>query len=404
MRIAKKCERAIFSWGTAMSEQTKTFAEKLLRLLIDQDQEHAIMLLDPNGVIIGWHGGAEKVFGYSAAEIIGQPSSILFPPEDLEKRMPQFEMDVARTDRHAEDDRWMIRKDGQRFWATGILAPLWSPTGELLAFGKVLRNRTDLKSRLEWLESNLADQKQANERKNVFISMLAHEVRNPLAAIVNSLQILHLTGSQSEDSVFARATIRRQLDFMQRLVEDLLDITRLDTGKIQLKRELMPLNDVIAAAAETCRPTIDQRTHDFAVVIAQAQIMVDVDADRLKQVFVNLIDNAAKFTEYGGKIWVKVSVEGSDAVVKVEDTGIGISPEIMPRIFDLFTQAELSTERGKAGLGLGLSMVKDIVGMHGGTVQVRSDGLGRGSEFTVRLPLAGPDANRPDAPTSVGEM
>jgi two-component system CheB/CheR fusion protein len=146
---------------------------------------------------------------------------------------------------------------------------------------------------------------------------------------------------------------------------------------------------------------IDNRTHDFHFIFGDKPVIVRADAQRLQQVFVNLIQNAAKYTEYGGKIWVKLLLDGRDVLVKVEDTGIGISAELLPRIFDLFTQAEFASEGDKHGLGIGLSVVQDITRLHGGTVTVRSDGIGKGSEFNVRLPLAGPDAKRPDSPTPV---
>lgn len=373
-------------------------AEGLFHLLRKQNPEHAMILLDPSGRIMAWDGAAERVFGYTKDEVLGQPSAMLFAPEDVHKQMPQYEIDVALNDRQAEDDRWMVRKDGLRFWATGVLVPLRGEQGQLLAFGKILRNRTDLKSRLEWLECQLRNQQQANERKNVFISTLAHEIRNPLSAMSSALDILNLVGSKNEESIFARTSIKRQIEFMTRLVGDLLEVTRADVGKIQLHTELLRLQDVVLAAAQTCRPAIDERTHDFDVIVSDAPITIEGDRARLQQVFVNLIQNAAKYTQHGGRIWVKVSVEGTDAVVKVEDNGIGISPELMPQIFDLFTQAEFDSGSHPGGLGLGLSIVRDLVALHGGTVQVRSDGIGKGSEFTIRLPLKGADAGRPDRP------
>jgi signal transduction histidine kinase len=185
---------------------------------------------------------------------------------------------------------------------------------------------------------------------------------------------------------------------MRRLVDDLLDITRISAGKVKLELLEVALGDVLKAAVETCRPLIDDRTHDFHLIMGEAPVRVRADAVRLQQVFVNLIQNAAKYTEYGGNIWVKLLVEGREAVVKVEDTGIGISADLLPRIFDLFTQAEFAGDEHKEGLGIGLSVVRDITRLHNGTVQVRSDGIGKGSEFVVRLPLAGADAHRPDSP------
>lgn len=374
--------------------------DELFRLLLAQDPEHAVILLDLDGRIMAWAGAAERIFGYEASEVLGQPSSLLFAPEDVDKQMPQYEITVATTHRPAEDDRWMLRKDGLRIWATGILVPLRDEADQLVGFGKVLRNRTDLKSRLEWLESQLQNQQQANRQKNNFISTLAHEIRNPLSAMTSALDLLNATGSQNQESQFARSTIKRQIEFLTRLVEDLLEVTRIGAGKVHLHKQRLPLQALVEAAAETCRPAIDQQTHEFELIMPESPITIEADPPRLQQVFVNLIQNAVKYTRYGGRIWVKVSVDGQEAVVKVEDNGIGISPEVMPQIFDLFTQAEFAEGEKRSGLGIGLSVVRDLVTLHGGSVQVRSDGIGKGSEFTVRLPLTGPDAKRPDRPES----
>jgi PAS domain S-box-containing protein len=371
--------------------------EALLRLLLSQAEEHAIIFLDTKGCIVGWLAGAESVFGYTADEIVNTPFSALFTPEDLEKGVPQFELDVANANCPAEDDRWMLRKDGLRFWATGVLTPLRSADASLVGYAKILRNRTDLKQQLESLENRLSKLQKAAHRQKAFIGTLAHELRNPLGSISNALELLNISGNRDEQCVFARSVIRRQLDFMQRLIDDLMEITRIDAGKVQLTRRVVALQDILTAATETCRPQIDLRTHNLKIIATAAPMIIDADPSRLQQVFVNLIQNAAKYTHYGGHIWVKLFLEGREAVVKIEDDGIGISAEMLPEIFELFTQAEFRGDDPNTGLGIGLSVVKDLVTLHGGTVQVRSDGIGKGSEFTVRLPLAGPDAQRADS-------
>jgi PAS domain S-box-containing protein len=385
--------------STAATEPPASLAEQLRRLLADQLEEHAVILLDPQGQVLAWLSGAERIFGYSAAEVVGKPASMLFAPEDVEKGMPEFERNTAAQDGHAEDDRWMLRKDGLRFWATGILCPLRSVDGQVLGFGKVLRNRTDLKGQLEGLEKRVGSLEKADERKNAFIATLCHELRNPLFSLFNALELLRHSAPPTEGTTFALSTIERQIEAMRRLIDDLLDMTRIGAGKVQLTKRHVALDEIIHAAVETCRRSIDERTHELKLVFPDDTITVNVDPDRMQQVFVNLLQNAAKYTEFGGNIWVKLNVEGREAVVKVEDTGIGIAPDVLPRIFDLFTQAEFASGRG--GLGIGLSVVKDLVALHGGSVQVRSDGIGKGSEFTVRLPLAGPDEHRPDEPSTV---
>jgi two-component system CheB/CheR fusion protein len=375
----------------------------LVQLLLEQATEHALIMLDKRGRIVHWLGGAETIFGYAASEVAGKHHSMLFGPEDVVQGAPEKELTIADSGAPAEDDRWMRRKDGVRFWATGVLQAIRSADGAIIGYGKVLRNRTDLRARLEYLENEVEGLRAAEHRKNGFISTLAHELRNPLSSLVVAVEILQRNLQDSEDVAFAVAVVQRQVDMLRRLVDDLLDITRLSVGKVKLELIEVSLDGILKAAVETCRPFIDDRTHELHLIMGKQPVTVRADAMRLQQVFVNLIQNAVKFTEYGGDIWVKLLLDGKEAVVKVEDTGIGISPELLPRIFDLFTQDEFSGGRGKGGLGIGLSVVRDITRLHGGSVTVRSDGVGKGSEFTVRLPLAGPDADRPDSPTPTHE-
>lgn len=372
--------------------------DELRRLLVDQIRDYAIILLAADGTIVEWLAGAERILGYSAQETVGQPMSMLFTPEDIEKNVPAYELASATEEGSADDDRWMLRKDGMRFWATGTLSPLLSAEGKIGGYAKILRNRTDLKGQIETLAQRVTALERADERKNTFIATLSHELRNPLASLVAAFELLKLSASHNDESAFACSTIQRQIDSMRRLVDDLLDMARIRIGKVDLKKQCMCLQDIVHAAIETCRPLLG-RTHELTLILTDAPVTVYADSDRLQQVFVNLLQNAVKYTDYGGQIFLKLHVEGKFAVVKVEDTGIGISPELLPRIFDLFTQAEFASDRG--GLGIGLSVVKDLVKLHGGSVQVRSDGIGKGSSFTVRLPLAGDDEKRPDAPTVV---
>lgn len=352
----------------------------------DQLQEFAAILLDRDGRIVGWLSGAERVFGYRAEEVIGKSADLLFCPPDVEVGMPAFERQVASQDGRAEDDRWMLRKDGLRFWATGTVSPLHNDAGELRGFAKVLRNRSDLKGQIEALEKRIASLERADANKNKFIATLAHELRTPLSSLTNAAHIIKRAAAPTQEAAFAVSIVERQTEAMRRLVDDLVDMTRVNVGKVTLKRHRVELRDVLQEAVDTCRSALDQRTHELKLLMTDNTMTVDGDPGRLRQVFINLLENAVKYTEHGGTIFVKSFVEGHDAVVKVEDTGVGISPETLPRIFDLFTQAEFAHNEG--GLGIGLSVVKDLVTLHGGTVQVRSDGLGKGSEFTVRLPLA----------------
>jgi two-component system CheB/CheR fusion protein len=363
-------------------------ADELLRLFVDQVCENALILLDAEGRIAGWFPGAQRTFGYTAVEVLGQHVSILFTPENIQAGMVEYEQEVAKANAEAEDDRWMLRKDGGRFWATGVLTPIRDASGKLVGFGKLLRDRTDMRAKFDALLHQNESLKAANERKNTFISTLSHELRNPLGTLSMSASLLKVAGNDEKLMADTAGIIEREVAAMRRMVDDLIDVTRISAGKVQLEKACQDLRPIIASAAESCRPSIDSRTQHLHMILPSAPLLVDVDAARMKQVFVNLLQNAVKFTKNGGTIWVKASVEAAEAVVKVEDNGIGISPDVLPHIFDLFTQAEFAGDRKSDGLGIGLSVVKDLAQLHGGTVQVRSDGIGKGAEFAVRLPLA----------------
>jgi PAS domain S-box-containing protein len=364
--------------------------DELLRLLLEQGKDHALLLLDPGGRVVGWLAGAEHILGYRAEEMVGQPAARLFTPEDVGRGLAEHELEVARKVGRAEDDRWQVRKDGTRIWASGVLLALRDAAGEVVGFGKVLRDRTDLRAQIQALENRAEALARADRRKDLFLGTLAHELRNPLAPLVNALQLIRLAGPTSEALAYPVQIIERQVEVIRRLVDDLMDTTRVGAGKVELKMGPVRLQEVLGRAAEACRPRAEERRQDFRVLLPPAPIALEADAGRLHQVVVNLLTNAVKYTPEGGGIWLKATVEGDEAVVRVEDSGVGISPEMLPRIFELFTQEESSRPRSEGGLGLGLPLVKELVALHGGSVQVRSEGKGRGSEFTVRLPLRRP--------------
>lgn len=372
--------------------------DQFLRLWWDQAREHALIMIDPKGDVVAWGGEAENLFGYKADEIIGQSCALLFTPEDVEAGAPVKERQIADTGAPAEDDRWMRRQDGSRFWATGILHSLRDEHGELLAYSKLLRDRTDLKGQLEGFKREVRKLRGADERKNRFITTLAHELRNPLSSLGMAAEILAMNPDDAESRGFAIHAIKRQVEFSARLIEDLLDLTRIQKGKLRLNLVLVNVIDVIEDAVRAVRASALQKRQSLHMILDGNPVTVMADADRLQQVFVNLIQNAVKYTPEEGGIWVKLLLDGKEAAIKIEDNGIGISADLLPKIFDLFAQAETSEEYSAGGLGIGLSVVKDLVRLHGGSVQVRSDGVGRGSEFTVRLPLAGESESRPDDP------
>jgi two-component system, sensor histidine kinase len=241
---------------------------------------------------------------------------------------------------------------------------------------------------------------EADRRKDEFLATLAHELRNPLAPIRNSIHILRLTGV-GEPSAYLYEIMERQIGYMVRLVDDLLEISRITRGKIDLRKELVELASVIQAAIETTRPLIESGGHELSIDLPQEPLFLEADPVRLAQIFANLLNNAAKYTDEGGHIWITVTCEQGGAVVTVRDNGVGIPAASLPRVFDMFMQG--AAKRGEGGLGIGLTLARTLAEMHGGSVEARSEGPGQGSEFFVRLPLstgrgaALPDLTRPDA-------
>jgi PAS domain S-box-containing protein len=361
--------------------------DQLIRLLAESATDHAVMLLDTDGVIRWWSPGAEHILGLSPHEASGVHFSRLFTPEDVEKGLPENEIAIARTNAPAEDDRWLVRHDGSKFWATGALVPLRDHEGRLLGFGKILRNRTDLREQIETLRNQAESLYRINRRKDEFLSTLSHELRNPLAPISTAVAVMRQVLAGDARAAPLLDTVDRQVRNLKRLVDDLMDHAGISAGKIELRRDRHSFQDLIHRAVEVARPNIQERRHRLEVLLPVGPILVHADADRMIQVFVNLLNNAAKYTDQGGTIWVKLTTEGDEAVAHVQDTGIGLPAEMLPRIFDLFTQVESSRSQAQGGLGIGLSLVKKLVALHGGSVQARSEGPGKGSVFSVRLPL-----------------
>lgn len=243
---------------------------------------------------------------------------------------------------------------------------------------------------------------EADRRKDEFLATLAHELRNPLAPIRNGLQLIRLAGGDRATVEQARTMMERQLTQLVRLVDDLMDLSRISRGKIDLRTERVRLAAVVESAVETSRPLIEQMGHELTIVLPEQPVTLDADPTRLAQVFLNLLTNAAKYSDRGAHIRLVAEREGSDVVVSVTDTGIGIPADQLPRIFQMFTQVERSLEKAQGGLGIGLSLVKRLVEMHGGSIEARSDGPGQGSEFDVRLPVVA-EASGPHAADAPGE-
>jgi signal transduction histidine kinase len=258
---------------------------------------------------------------------------------------------------------------------------------EALAKQKALELEIAERERLEQeLKLHADELATADRRKNEFLAMLGHELRNPLAPIRNAVQILRAKSTSEADRAWARDVIDRQLGQMVRLVDDLLELSRISRGKIRIQKEVVELGAIIESALESSRPLIAARKHELIESLPGEPVWLDADPVRLAQVITNLLNNAAKYTHDRGHISLSARKEGRQVVIRVQDDGAGIAPEMLPRIFDLFAQADRTLGQAQGGMGIGLTLVKSLIEMHGGTVQAFSDGVGKGSEFVVRLP------------------
>ena len=276
--------------------------------------------------------------------------------------------------------RWILAKGRANFEGVGAAR-------RVASFDGTVADITDRKRGEEERERLVARLQEQDQRKNEFLAVLAHELRNPLAPIRNGLHILRLARSDAEATERTRSMMERQVGQMVHLIDDLLDLSRITRGTIKLRKQPVELADAIAQAIETSRPFIDQLGHELLVDVPPSPIHVDADLTRLAQVFSNLLNNAAKYTARGGRIRLTVQQLGTEAVVSVKDDGIGIPTHMLSKIFEMFTQVDRNVERSQGGLGIGLSLVKQLVEMHGGSVEARGDGDGKGSEFVVRLPV-----------------
>ncbi len=353
-------------------------SEERFRLLLEGVEDYAIYMLDPEGRVTSWNGGAQRITGYSADEIVGQSFERFYPPEDVAAGKPAAELRTASLNRRAEDQGWRVRKDGKRFWADVVVTALHDEEGRLRGFAKVTRDMSEWK-RAQDLEAQ-------GRHLTEFLAMLAHELRNPLAPIRNAIGIMSLARDVTPQAAWCRDVIDRQTTHLTRLVDDLLDVSRITRGRLSMRTETMDANVAVQRAVEAARPILDARKHRLKVEVAREPVTINGDMTRVIQVVVNLLHNAAKYTPEGGKISLSVETVDDDAVIRVKDNGIGIPPQMLEHVFDLFAQGERSLARTEGGLGIGLTLARRIVALHGGSIKAHSTGPGNGSEFVVRLP------------------
>jgi PAS domain S-box-containing protein len=523
-------------------EQALRDAERDLRQMVESVKDFAIFTVDCQARVVSWNSGAEQLFGYDEHEILGQDLAILFTPEDRAVRIPETEVAAAAAKGRSSDERWHIRKDGSRFFASGALTPIIDEDDQLRGYTKIARDITERKEAEEAVreaavrlkaivdtaadgiitidargtvesfnpaaelifgyqrseilgrnvsmlmnddhrgehdryiqnylqggppkiigtirevagrrrdgtafpmelsigESRLGDRriftgivrditayktavaerarllaeletervllKDADQRKDQFLAVLAHELRNTLAPISNAAQIMKSEGLRGSNFRWSVEVIESQIKQMTRLVNDLLDVSRITRGAIALQKDAVALRELVDLAIEASQPLIQECRHRLTVKLPQTPVVLRADVARLAQVLSNLLNNAAKYTNPGGEILLAAGVIGREVEIRVRDNGIGIAPELLPKIFDMFVQADQSPSRSRGGLGIGLTLVRSLVEQHEGRVFARSDGLDQGTEFVVRLPFdatLGEDSADPLLPSGGADM
>lgn len=399
--------------GSKKSAEALRTSEERLRLIIENAREYAIFSMDLGRRVTIWSSGAQKILGYPEEEVLGQPADIIFVPEDRAAGAPEKEMSQALAEGRAGDDRFHQRKDGSRFWASGMMMLMRDAQGRAVGFVKILRDQTaarnaeeelkrgrqELLSVLESNEQARAELEEADRTKDRFLAVLSHELRNPLASIASAAELLGVAAGEA-DRTRASDVITRQAQAMRTLLDDLLDISRLRLGKLALQRRPVPLGAIVQAAVETTRPLVEAAGHKLSLRLPSHEIEVDGDPLRLGQVVSNLVTNAVKYTPAGGHLSVGMELSGPEVILTVDDDGIGIEAGELESIFGMFSQAAGGHEHSRGGLGIGLALVRNIVDLHGGWVKAESGGAGRGSQFRVGLPVLRAVASTPALPAA----
>jgi PAS domain S-box-containing protein len=350
-----------------------------LAAIVDSSDD-AIVGTDLDGVISAWNRGAARLYGYSEAQALGHNISLIIPEEAVAVQMEALER-LRRGERPQYFDTVRRAKDGREIPVSLAISPILGRDGSIIGAARVARDITERKR----MESEL---KEEARRKDEFLATLSHELRNPLAPIRNAVELLARLGDDAAVRKDAQAILERQVRQMAKLVDDLMELTRISRGIVRPDRRHVALDEIVRNAVEISRPLLDECGHRLEISLPPQPVRLHVDPVRIAQILCNLLNNAAKYTPAGGSVALAANVRGAEAIISVRDNGVGIAPEMLPRLFEMFERAGQSELGGKGGLGIGLSIARSLARLHGGELEARSAGAGKGSEFVVRLPLA----------------
>jgi PAS domain S-box-containing protein len=373
--------------STAAATRRLDDLEERFRLVLENVRDYAIFMLDPDGTIASWSAGAEEIKGYQAHEVLGRHFSLFYTADDVAAGKPDRELELAREHGRVEDEGWRVRKNGELFWANVIVTAILQD-GVLQGFAKITRDLTERRARQD-AERRAALAQETNRLKDDFLAIVSHELRTPLNVALGQVAMLRSGRLDADHTDRAWVSLQRNLALQARIIEDLLDISRVVTGRLTLDRRQVEFGAIVRETVDesAAAAAVKDVTVDLQIVSANpAHTTVIGDPARLRQVVSNLLSNAVKFTPAGGQVDVVLRASEEELVLRVTDTGIGISPEFLPRVFDRFSQADSTTRREFGGLGLGLAITREIVALKGGTISADSAGIGQGATFEVRLP------------------
>ena len=373
-----------------ITEQRRADHTRAWLAAIIESSDDAIISKTLDGRITSWNPGAVRLFGYLPHEIVGKPITTIVPSELYDEEQQVLER-LRRGERVEHFETARLTKDGRRIDVSLTVSPVRDEEGAIVGASKIARDITDRKRSERLL-------READQRKDEFLAMLAHELRNPLAPMRNAVELLCRVEHHEPEQRSACEILNRQMRQMKRLVDDLLDASRIGAGRLELEEELVDLGGLLRGVETALRPEFLDSDQRLSVTLPAERLCVQGDRTRLIQVFSNVLQNAHKYTPRGGHISVSLRREADEAVVSIEDTGAGISPAMLDRVFDLFMQVDRSHRRTQGGLGIGLTLARRLVQLHNGSIEARSAGEGRGSEFAIRLPLREPPIQSVAAP------